>query len=739
MFFVNLIKDLFTPSTTVPSLKIKGKIPVQEAKPSESPKIKGKFTRIPKEKEPEPEVVKLKKVPVKPPEPEKQVVTHKAEVTRHQVPELSVCGLHGREDREIVTLGRTEQKFMAEEKTVKSGHLGEMETVQVVQETESKGWTRAVKPQTEDDSEVPGVVKKKITKLPKTDEQKEDVKLKPFEKPEKPEPEQQKIKLKPVPSRPNVDEKEIITYTAEVTKYQDSELTAQKLQDDDRHMEILGKPDRVFTAEQTAHELSHMDEPKPQEPEQDKSKWIKTIKEQKDKEPEPDLSKKKIKKLPKKDEEQEVVTLKPFKKPQKQEAAERKAKDEVQAKPEIEHRPYQRGEGLHRDQPTVAVKSKEDADVALTSPGTTPDVSKAQKETAQLEKTDQIPKAPSAEKPNGEPKVTKQEKRKSPVDTNLPPREEITKDVNKKELQKVEKTPSPRVSKEKVEHQKPTEQLKVELKSTPSPKDDKPKVLKTVRKPSPEDVKETPKAKPPQDATETIALQKVPRKPSVPKVSEHVKVDPGRIPLGKEVSPGAVQMKRVTTQPEEEVFEEEGEKNEEEHEEEAWGWELVPQEDWECQELMGALETPGMPGARRGELETRELSKLTCLESSHPISDDSSNLHHNVFNTYIHFFMDSSLHSPIHSSIYQSFCLFIHQLVHQFISQSFCPCFHVSIKLFLHLSIILSVHVSIKLFLHLSIILYVHASVCPSTNHLICPSIICHLFNVCLSLLLLSH
>ncbi|GAA6231232.1 titin-like isoform X1 [Lates japonicus] len=58
-------------------------------------------------------------------------------------------------------------------------------------------------------------------------------------------------------------------------------------------------------------------------------------------------------------------------------------------------------------------------------------------------------------------------------------------------------------------------------------------------------------------------------------------------------------MQKVPTQPEEEVFEEEAEEMEGEEEEEAWGWELVPPEDWEGEVVDGALETPGMPGAKR--------------------------------------------------------------------------------------------------------------------------------------------
>lgn len=606
----DFIKYVFTLSTTVPSFKPKDTIPVQEGKPSESPKLKSKLTRWPKEKEPGLEVVKLKKVPVKPPEPEKQVVTHETEVTQHRDPELSVRGLYDREDREIVTLGRTEQIFTAEEKTVQLGQLEETEIVKVVQKTESEGWTRTLKLQTEEDIEVPSVVKKKITQLPKADQQKESVKLKPSEKHERPEPEPQNIKLKPVPSKPKVLEKEITTHTAEVSKHHDIELTAQKLRDREvLELRTLGKPERVFTAAEEAHELIQVDKLKQEEPEEDKSNWKRTIKEQPGKEPEPDVSKKKIKKLPKKNEEQDVVTLKPFERPQKQEAVEPKPKDKVQPKTKTEPPPFQRGEVLHKDQPHVALKGRKDADATQKSPDSTLDGSKVQQETVQQKKIDQIPKYGTAEKLHGEPKVTKPEKeKKPPVDTKMSsqfPGEKITKDTKKEELQKVEKTPSPTVSEEKAGDQKPIQQLKkVELKKTPSPEVDQPKILKIEKKPSPEKVKEPPKAVSPKTSTEALTLKKVPRKPIVEEVSEAEKPDTCRKPLVKEVSPSAVQMKRVTTQPEEEVFEEERDGEEAGDDEEAWGWELVPPEDWESEEVMGALETPGMPGARRGELET---------------------------------------------------------------------------------------------------------------------------------------
>lgn len=695
----------------MPTLKQKGKIPIKEEKTTEVPKLKSKMTIKPKEKEPEMETIQLKKVPVKPPEPKKQVVTHKAEVIRHHDPELSVRELHDREEREIITLGRIERVFTAEQGTVQLSQIEETETIKIVQTTEKEGWTRTTKPKTEEEPEVPSIEKKKIKKLPKTEEQQESVKLKPFEKPGKLEQEQEQIKLKQVPSKPKELEKEISKDKTRMTKQHDAEPRAQKTQErEDREMIPLGKPERVSVPAEEPSKAGQTEKPEQPE-EEEKSRWTRTTKAPKEGDAEPDLSKKKIKKLPKKDEESEVVTLKPFEKPTQQEASEQaKTEDEGRAKTDTERSPFKLGEMLLKDQPTSALKNKEDKDVSLTSSDTSPDITKSQPELPQKKKDDQVPKdeeTTATDKLKVKPKVipkpqekeeqvvlkpftkvTKPEKVpdeqiKKPVDTKVP--DKTTKDMKDTEKQKpvkkeepsvpakkpsptglkekispteaekfpakpsdvlkkdveLKKTPSPMVSTEKAEDKKPTkpveEPKKIELKKTPPSKVEKQKDLEKVpaeRKPSSEKVKEIPKAVSPKDSVEAITLKKVPKKPSVGEVSESEKPDKGRIPLSKEISPGAVQMKRVTTQPEEEVFKNEPEEGE--VEEESWGWDLVPSEDWEGEEVDGALETPGMPGARRGEMS--ELFQL-ILEPLHPIPDLSSNLHHIFFDHFIHFFI----------------------------------------------------------------------------------------------------
>ncbi|XP_074514109.1 uncharacterized protein LOC141782002 [Sebastes fasciatus] len=696
--------------------------PPKEEEP-EVPKVeKKKITKLPKadeqkdsaklkpfeksgKPEEEPQKIQLKKVPTKPKEPEKEVITHKIEVTRHQDVELTIHGLHDRDDREIITVGRTERVFTAEEETAQLGYFEEVEKVSVVEKTEKQVWTRTPKPQKEEEPEVPKVQKKKITKLPKADEQKDSAKLKPFEKSRKPEEEPQKIQLKKVPTKPKEPEKEVITQRVEVTRHYDAEMTVQKLHErEDREILTLGRTERVFTAAEEASELGQREEPEKLEAEDEKSKWIRTPKAPKGEEPEPDLTKKKIKKLPKKEEEQEEVTLKPFVKPEKPETAEpAKAKKEGEAKTDTERTPFKGVETPQRDLPATAVKHRQDEDAPLTSPEVSPDVTKDQKEIPQVVQIPKDEESTAADKLRGKPKIiSTPDKEKEPVmlkpftkvtkpeekpdkapeedktkhaDTKVPsrtPREGTPKELKEEQLRKVEKTstpkkedekpqkkeepavppkkpsppgkkeaekeipqkqsdilkkgvelkktPSPRVGKDTVEEEKtlkPLEQLKkVELKKTPSPKVDKPKPkeLEPVeKKPSAEKVKRSPKTVSPKDSVEAVTLRKVPKKPSPEEAPEPEEPSKGRIPLVKEVSPGAVQMKKVPTQPEEEVFQEEAEVMEGEEEEEAWGWELVPPDDWEGEVVDGAVETPGMPGAKRGETKADKLQTLEPL------------------------------------------------------------------------------------------------------------------------------
>lgn len=691
MYF-DVIKSLFTASTTAqPPLKQKGKVSVEETKTPESPKLGHKFTRIPKVKEPEPEVIKLRKGPVKPPEPQKQIVTHKAKVTKHCDPELMVHGLHDREDREIITLGRTEQIFTAEEELIQLGHFEEAERVGVSRKTEKEGWTRSLKPHEEvQEPEVSSVDQKKIIKLPKADKQTESV-SEP-EKSGKPEEELQKVKLKKVPTEPKRAEKEVVTQKVELTRHYDIELTVEKLRNrEDQELITFSKTEQGLTADEEASVLGHKEKPEKLEPGDDKSKWIRTPKALKDDKPDLDLTKKTIEKLPKKEQEQEVVTLKQFEKPQKPETPESpKAKTEAKVKTDSAHTPVssKRGEKIQRDQATAAMKHRKDEDAPSTGPEVTLDsVNKDQKEIPankepppksekpthahKLGVAPKIISTPEKEqivlkpftkitKPEEKPENAVEKEKKKPAEAKIPSQDQTCKKLKAPQIKQVEKISTPkiedekpqdqeeptvpprkpsllekkevtphkeaekeipqkqtevprkgtelrktpsRVSKEKAEEElrKPTEQLK----KTPSPKVDKTKpkedkLITTERKPSAEKAT-IPKPVSPKDSVQAVTLKMVPKKPSPEEVSAPEKPSEVQIPVVKEVSPGAVQMRKVPTQPEEEVLKVEAKEVEGEEEEEAWGWELVPTEDWEGDVVDGALETPGMPGGKRGD------------------------------------------------------------------------------------------------------------------------------------------
>lgn len=680
----------------------------QVAKPPESPKMKSKFTRITKHKEPEPEVIKLKKNSVKPPELDKQVVTHKAEVKRHQVQELFVHGLHDREDREIITLGRTEKVFTAEEEAYQLGHLEDPKGIIAVQEMKKEGWIRTSKPQKEEGTKVATVDKKKITQLPRVEDQDEIVKLKPFERFAKQEKEQQKSKLKKAPTKPMEPEKDRIQ-KAEVTRHHNTEMTVHELHDEEkRELTTLGRTERVLTADEEAHKQSYKEECETSEAEDETTRWIRTPQMAKDEEPGRDLSKKKIKVFAKKEEEPEIVTLKPFEKLQKAVAVEPpEAKKESETKTDQEFTSFRRVGTPQRDQPTAATKHRRDEDVPLTSPDSTPDDNDDQKDVPWQRKVDQVPKNDEpkvTDKLHGKPKAVltagkeqeqvfpdhlknvynaeekfekaSEEETEKPMDTKVPtsiPTDKTPKDVKKQPSREDDKTttpkepdrtpqekegpafratkpsppikemvipqeetegeitqkpvvnpkkgielgktPSPRIGKDKVEDLekafKPIEQIKkVGLKKIPSPRVDKPKSkeqeqVSIKKNRSAEKVQNITKDSP-QDSRAAVNLKQVPKRPSSEEPLEPESPGRGWVPLVKEVSPGAVEMKKVPTHLEEEVFQEGGEEMTGQADEEVWGWELVPSEDWEGQGVDGALETPGMPGGKRGEVKSNK-------------------------------------------------------------------------------------------------------------------------------------
>lgn len=593
---VNVIKGVFTASTVTP-VRQKGKIRVQENKTPESLRQKSRLMRVPQEKEPGLEVVKLKKVPVKPPEPEKQVVTHKAEVTRHYDPDFPVHGLHNRDDQDVTTLGRTERVITAEEQTVVLGYCQVAERVVLKQEMEKESRTKPPKPQKEGEPERRHLDKKKIIQLSREEEQKASAKVKLLDKSEKPE-ELQKIRPKQFLTKPREPEKEAIIHEGDVTRHYETEVTAQSLQHrEDGEVTMAGRSKRVLSP-QEASELSHSKETEKLHPEDVKSRWTKPPKTE---EPESDLTLKKIKILPKKEEEQEGVILKPFEKPQKAGTAEPKIKTETElttSETELHEKPRvisMPNEEKTDKAPEEDKKKSVDTNVAAQiSPHQTPiklkEPQPGEDETSKTKQREEAAVPPKKPRPSGKKEAGK----------NLPQKNT---DALKRGME-LEKTASPRVVKEQVKEEKsfrPVEQQKkVPLKRTSTPKDDthKLKELENIpisKKPSAEKVRPTPKTMSPRDPTDGV--KKVPETASDPGRPSKV-----RLPLLKEVSPRAVQMKKVPTQPEEEVFQQETEEIDGDEEEEVWGWELVPLEDWGGEGMDGVVETPSTPGSKGGEV-----------------------------------------------------------------------------------------------------------------------------------------
>lgn len=661
---LNAIKGVFTDPNTAAPLEQKIKIPVQDDKGSESTQLKSKVSILLQEKEQKMEIIKLKNVPVKPPVPEKEVFTHEAEMTRHYNPDLMVHGLHDREDREIMTLGKIERIFKAEEETILLNYFEKAERIAVAEKTEALGWKRPLKTQKEKEPEVLNVDTKRIVALPKGNEPKELVKPKFSEKPGKPEDEPQKIKSKKVPTKPKGLEKDIVTHKVEVTKHCDTELTAQKLYDrEDREVLSVQRTEQIFTADQEESELGHMGAPEKVEAEDEKSRWTGTPRTPQRDECESDITEKKINILPKKEEKHERVTLKPFEEPQKPDTDENPmAETEGEARTNAEHTPFVRTEMSLRDQNNSATGHREE-DFQLTCPKVTPGVSKDLYEfpletnvprdgrvisSPGNEKTPLMLKHFTKEKPD---EVFEEEKKKpgdikesSPVpiddipeevmepqlwsneiteeaqeegteETTSPPRKpSLSKNIAEKTIE-LKKTSSS--SKDRVEEKmsyKPTEQLKkVELRKTLSPKVEKPKHkdLESIcveTEPGAGKVKQFPQTVSPSDS------EVVPKKPSTEDSSGAEKPSREHIPLGKEVSPGAIQMKKVPTPSQEEVvFKEETDDISADEEEEVWSWELVPSEDWECEGLDGVMESPGPPGSKQGE-----VKKEMPLELPHP-------------------------------------------------------------------------------------------------------------------------
>lgn len=604
-------KPDFTESTA--AVKQKGKTPpVQEDKPR-----KRESSREPKEKEQQPEGIGLRKVPVKAPEPAQQVLTHTAEVMRHHDLDSSAHGLLDREERDIATQRRSELVFGASQEAVWKESFLEVESVLAVEEAEREVWTRSPKETQEDEPKVPDVEKKKVHSQLKEKQQKESVKLTPVKKSEKREEDRENIKLKKVPLKSKKPEEEMVTCRAEVTRQHDSEVVAEKLGlGEDGEVKAAKKSGRLLPAAQEPSDLSHIEDLRKSKEDEGKNTQMRAPKTSSFEEPDKDLTRKRKQVLPQKEEEQEVVKLKPLQKPQR---AETEQATETQKNSETKTgsgpRPFQGSGAPLRDQLSATVQPREDqqrvSQRSEPAAAHRPVVSTPDKEEELLtsrppatdhQQEDEADAASEHRKPGPTQKTPKDLKDLRPSketpgqkkaglsekEAAAEKKPENQADAYKKEL-KPKMAPSLRVAKGKPEV-KPVQQIqKVELKKTPSPKDREQKAKKA----------ET------EERFSTIRLKKSPQRAAPEEPGEE------QLHLVKQVSPGAVQVKKVPTRLEEEVFEE---VPEEEEEEEVWGWELLPAEDWMGEGLDGAVETPGPPGppgSKRGE--------VTAVQPPHPL------------------------------------------------------------------------------------------------------------------------
>lgn len=538
-------------------------------------------------------------------------------MTRHYDPDLSVHGLHNKEDRDIITLGGTEQVFTAEDETIPLGYFAEVERAIAVEETEGDGWTRSPKPKKDEESEELNVEKKKVNKLPKDEEQKESVKLKPFKKSEKQDKEPQKVRLKKVLPKPKEPEKEVRTHQGEVTRHYDSEVTVQKLSlRDDREVKTVMRTERVFTTTQEPSDLGHTEELQKLEAVDEKNAWIRTAKGPKDEEPEKDLTKKKIKLLQKKEEELEVVKLKPFEKKQK---TEEPSNTQKKSEAETERSSFKRSEALQRDQPTAAIEHREDSQVnkdqqevhLRTEDGPKdeePAATHKPEGKAGLVSTSHVTlKLPAtAHKHEDKADRMSDDKRSRPVQLS---KNDVPKPPEKKKPSPSEK----KVAEEKIP-QKQTDPLTkgLEPKWTLSSRvtKDKAEDKHSITPVDTSDLKPKPKDLETEKKLRNVTLKRTDQKPLPEEAPGPEEPTEKQVHLVKHVSPGAVQVKKVPTQPEEEVLEEKTEEKEGAEEEEAWGWELVPSEDRGGEGVDGAVETPGPPSSKRGEVTAAQLLEL---------------------------------------------------------------------------------------------------------------------------------
>ncbi len=431
--------------------------------------------------------------------------------------------------------------------------------------------TPIVKVPKKDTPEEPGLALKKVKKLPVDTKEQESVKLKPFEKPVKPPSETEKDAKKEEKGREPITfdrSREPVTFQKGVQHEKDEKP---------KEPDVLTKkeeprvPDKKVPDEVAVKPVSRP--PKEETPTEPKEKLIKGKG-----------------KIPPKDQEPEVVQLKSI--PKKPSAGSPKEKEVPEPK---ERKPIE-----------LSPLTRSPKDEIKTEPSIPPKRVDSQEAPDKGKEVEKIPT------------IVPVEDKKAPPKKVTPVKKEMTPKENEKKPIVTKKGILPKEAEEKEDIiLKPVERPKsgVEPEKIPSPKVEKPKPTEPVsveRKPS-EDLAKKPKKVSPKDSIEAAILKKVPQKvspkedkseatPQIPEKEE--------IPAIKELSPGAVELRKVSTPFEEEVFEEEIEvefEAEYEDEEEAWGWEVASRESYGSEGSEeryleeGALETPGMPGGRRGE------------------------------------------------------------------------------------------------------------------------------------------
>lgn len=536
--------------------KSKGKIPITEEEKLEMPTLK-KVTRISKDTYEEQETVNLKKV-YKPSskEHEEPKMVYAEATTKVLITESYGAERHFEQYEHInrTEITRPEKDKVAPVEAYKEPEKAKTED----KKADKSDVPKIAKIPKQDVPEEPGLALKKVKKLPPELKEQETVKLKPFEKPGKPVPEPTKdSKNKPSEKEPGSFQK-----GKEPGSFEKGE----------KHQKADVQKEPEVTKKTT--ELPKPEEKKPDEAVRklgDRAKKDEQAKE-------PDTPLWKGKRIPKQDEEPEKVQLKPFtKKPSAGSPAEKEAPEPKERQP-LEISP------LSRIPKTELLKEPK-----------TP------------QKDVEIPEKEIDKKLLGLPK--EEEKKEFPK--KVPPvKKEVTpkKEEEKKPLV-IKKGSLPKEPEKEEVILKPIEAAKkvLEPKKSPSPKvtqtepTERKQSVGVAKKPVSEKVS-------PKDSIESVILKKVPKKISPQdKKTEETLAEKGseEIPLIKELSPEGVLLRKISTQMEEEAFEEEMTEVGDEEEDEAWEWEVSPQDSYASEDAdyleEGALEAAGIPGGRRGE------------------------------------------------------------------------------------------------------------------------------------------